>query len=85
MQKVSNKLVTLERQTQNRKPFQPQYLNPHYNNMPPYQNQAPYNLNRPMGSLPIVNTSANPIRTIVPQNNLSQEKGYCVSYYYPYE
>ena len=82
---MSNKLVTLERQVQNNKPFQPQYQNPNYINRPPYQSQAPYNQNRPMGNLPTVNINENPVRTIVTQTNLAQEKGYFASYYYPYD
>ena len=36
-----------------------------------------------MGNLFVANKNAN--TTMVPQNNLSQDQGYCASYYYPYD
>ena len=38
-----------------------------------------------MSNTPSANASTNLVRTIVPWNNLAQEKEYCASYYFPYE
>ena len=64
VQKMNNKLVTLERQqAQGSKRFQPHYQNP-----PPFrqpnQGQAPWTQNRLMGNAATAITNANPVRTL---------------------
>ena len=83
IQKMSNKVVTLERQqAQNNKSSPLQYQDPIHNRSP-NQNQGhvTYNQNRPIGNTPTTNTNLN--RALVPQNNLAQDQDFCPSYNIP--
>ena len=82
IQKVSNKVVTLERhQAQGNKAPQLQYqtLN---NGRPPNHNYGNKFLDHNRKNSHASTSNVNQSRAIVPQNNMAQDKGFCPSYNY---
>lgn len=75
--KMGNELTNLKKQQAQARLPPPQSYNPP-SFRPPYQAPYPaYNNNISNSGAPPVATNPNPIRTIVPQNNMAQEQAFC--------
>jgi hypothetical protein len=86
MQKLSNKVVALERQqAQGNKPHQLQYQAPN-SGRPPNNNHWNNSFDQNKKNSHASTSNANQNRAIVPQNNMAQDQDFCPScnYYYAY-